>query len=247
MVRHFTPEQLIKKSNILATGNDEYVGPAMELLSSEEGFEWRITVNADTLAQADYAMEKQDRIDMMTTMGKFMNGMIPMLQQAPKSAPLMLNLMKWAIAGFKNADAIEGMLDKELTMLEQESQQPPAPPPPSPEEVKAKAEQQKMQMEMQQDQQKNAMEMQQTQMEMKLEQQRLQMELAAEQQRLAMEAQKQQMELKFEMVMNQLKLMAAQQQAEIKLETANAAAETKLQTEAQSAAIARTAPKPGAK
>jgi hypothetical protein len=245
MVRHFTPEQLIKKSNVLATGNDEYVGPAMELLSSEEGFEWRITVNADTLAQADYAMEKQDRIDMMTTMGKFMQGMIPMLQQAPKSAPLMLNLMKWAIAGFKNADDIEGMLDKELTMLEQEAQQPPASPPPSPEEVKAKSEQQKMQMEMQQDQQAHALEMQKAQMEMQQEQQRLQMELMAEKQRLAMEAQQQQMELRFQMMMEQIKLMAAQQQAQLKLETASVQAETKLETEAQSAAIARAAPKSG--
>jgi hypothetical protein len=250
MVKHFDPEILLKKSNIFATGNDQYIGPAMELLDSEEGFEWRITINADTLAQADYAMEKQDRMDMMTSVSKFMQNMVPMLQQAPKSAPLLLTMMKWAIAGFKNADEIEGMLDKELSALEQMAMQPPPPPQPSPEEQKAQAEmqklqveqqndQQKMQMEMQQDQQKHQLEMQQAQMEMALEQQRLQMQLEMEKQRLALDMQQQQMEFKFTMLMEQLKLQSAQSQTELKLEAQDAQNQATLETQAQSAAIAR--------
>jgi hypothetical protein len=230
MVRHFEPEVLLKKSNIFATGNQEYIGPAMELLTSEEGFEWRITVNADTLAQADYAMEKQDRIELLTTVSGYLERSMPMLTQFPQSAALIVSIMKWAIAGFKNADEIEGMLDKELTALEQQAQQPKPPPPPSPEQVKAQgemqklqaetqADQQKMQMEAQQDQQKHTLEMQKLQMEMQLEQQRLQMELMAEKQRLALEAQQQQMELRFQMLMEQVKLQGAQDQAVLKLET----------------------------
>jgi hypothetical protein len=251
MVKHFAPEILLKKSNIMATGNDEWIGPALALLTTEEGFEWRITVNADTLAQADYAMEKQDRIEMLTTVSGYLEKSLPMMTQFPQSAALIVSIMKWAIAGFKNADEIEGMLDKELTALEQQAQQPKPPPPPSPEQERAQAEmqkmqaeqqadQQKMQMEMQQDQQKHDLEVQKLQMEMQLEQQRLQMELMAEKQRLALEMQQQQMELKFQMIMEQLKLQGAQNQAQLKLEAQDAQNQATLETQAQSAAIART-------
>lgn len=245
MVKHFDPTMLVKKSNIMATGNDEYVAPAIQLLQEEEGFEWRITINADTLAQADYAMEKQDRMDMLTTISKYMQGMLPMLQQAPKSAPLMIAMLRWAIAGFKNADEIEGMIDKELHMLEQESKVPPPPPPPSPEQIKAQAEQQRMQQQAQIDQakaqadaqmeqQRNAMEMQRMQFEQHMEEQRLKMELMADRQQLAMDQQRQEMELHFAMLMERLKLRSAEDQAEIKLETAHEQA--KIQSEAKPAA-----------
>lgn len=236
MVKHFSPEMLIKKSNILTTGNDQFIEPAIRLLQEEEGFEWRITVNADTLAQADYAMEKQDRMDMLTTVSKYMQGMLPMIQQAPKSAVLMITLLRWAVAGFKGSDEIEGMIDKELQMLEEESKIPPPPPPPSPEQIKAQAEQQRMQQQAQIDQQKaqqdqqleqqrNAMEMQRLQFEAALEQQKAQMELTAERQQLALEQQRQEMMLHFELLMERLKLHFAEQQAEVKLEAANAQAQ----------------------
>jgi len=236
MVKHFDPAILVKKSNILTTGNDQFIEPAIRLLQEEEGFEWRITVNADTLAQADYAMEKQDRMDMLTTVSKYMQGMLPMIQQAPKSAVLMITLLRWAVAGFKGSDEIEGMIDKELQMLEEESKIPPPPPPPSPEQIKAQAEQQRMQQQAQIDQQKaqqdqqleqqrNAMEMQRLQFEAALEQQKAQMELAAERQQLALEQQRQEMMLHFELLMERLKLHSAEQQAEVKLEAANAQAQ----------------------
>ena len=238
---------LIKKSNILTTGNDQFIEPAIRLLQEEEGFEWRITVNADTLAQADYAMEKQDRMDMLTTVSKYMQGMLPMIQQAPKSAVLMITLLRWAVAGFKGSDEIEGMIDKELQMLEEESKIPPPPPPPSPEQIKAQAEQQRMQQQAQIDQQKaqqdqqleqqrNAMEMQRLQFEAALEQQKAQMELTAERQQLALEQQRQEMMLHFELLMERLKLHFAEQQAEVKLEAANA------QAQIQSKAKANTKP-----
>lgn len=245
MVKHFDPEMLIKKSNVLVTGNDEFVGPAMGLLKSEEGFEWRITVNADTLAQADYAMEKQDRMDMLTTISKYMQGMLPMLAQVPKAAPLMLSMLRWALAGFKNADEIEGMIDKELHLLEQEAKQPPAPPPPTPEQIKAQAEQQRMQMQAQIDQQKHAAEMQAEQQrnvleqqrllfEKQIEEQKLQMELIAEQQRLALDKQRQEMEFHFAQLMEMLTLRTAEKQSEIKLEAAHEQAQIKSKAQADS-------------
>jgi hypothetical protein len=228
MVKHFDPQILLKKSNIAVTGNDEYIAPAMQLLQDETEFEWRIQVNADTMSQADYAMEKQDRIEFMGAMSKFMEQAPAMIQSAPEAAPLLVGLLKWTVAGFRGARDIEGMLDKALDALQKQPEQPKGP---SPEEVKAKAEadkmqqeaqlaQQQAQQEMQIKQQEAVLEQQRQQMEMANEERRLQMEQMAEQQRLALEQQRQQMDIAFERLMNQLGLQNAKDLAEVKLETA---------------------------
>jgi hypothetical protein len=232
MVKHFDPQILIAKSNIMATGNDEWVGPAMELLTTEAGFEWRIQVTADTLAQADYTMEKTDRVEFMTAASKYMQQFMPMIAQAPDMAPILLGLLKWAVAGFRGARDIEGMLDKSLDQLERKARQPKPPAPPSPEQIKMQAEQQKMQMEMQQSQQEHQLDMQtkvqDAQMEqqgnmlkLQFEQQRADMEMRAEEQRIALEEQRMQMEMMFERMMTMLKLKTETELAQIKLESAN--------------------------
>jgi hypothetical protein len=240
MVKHFDPEMLLKKSNIAVTGNDEWVGPAIQLLQSEEGFEWKIQVTSDTMSQADYSMEKQDRIDFMTSVSKFLAQVGPTLQAAPESAPVMLGLLKWTVAGFRGARDIEGMLDKALDGLQKQPEQPQGP---SPEEMQAQAEQQKMQAEMQMEQQRFQMEQQAAQQEQAtaaqkaqldlqaqqqqfmFEQQRQQMEMAAQKQQLFMEQQMQALNLMFERQMQALKIRTAQELADIKLETAHEQAE----------------------
>lgn len=237
MVKHFEPQILIQKSNILATGEQQLIGPAIQLLQSEEGFEWRIEVNADTLSQADYAAEKTDRTEFMSMMTKFMAQFGPMVQSAPASVPLLLTMLKWAVAGFRNARDIEGIIDKELDRMIKEASMP-KPPKPDPEMLKLQAEQQmaqqehqmemqSKQMELQIDKQVASMEMQQKQMEMALERQRLEMEMAMEQQR-------QQQQMQFEAIMNTIKLQAAQEQAAVKLESANEQAKIKAKAAASS-------------
>jgi hypothetical protein len=234
MVLHFQPETLLKISNIMTTGNDEFVQPAMALLTSPD-FEWRIQIGSDTLAQADYAMEKQDRIDFTTAISKFMAQIGPMLEAAPESAPVMLSLLRWTIAGFRGARDIEGMLDKAIQALEK---QPPKEEGPSPEEVKAKAEADKMQQEMQQAQQKAQLEAQaamqaaqldkqRQEMEMMFESQRNEMEMQAERQRLMLEHQGQQMELLFQKLLGEMKVSNARELADIKVDAAEESAEAK--------------------
>ncbi len=242
MVKHFDPEILIQKSNIMVTGNDEWVGPAIQLLQSEEGFEWKIQVNADTMSQADYAMEKQDRIDFMEAISGFMQQVGPMLEAAPESAPVMLGLLKWTVAGFRGARDIEGMLDKALDAL---SKQPEQPEKPDPAAIKAQAEQQKMQAEMQMKQQEAQMEMQAKKAELQMEQQRFAMEqqkfqaelqfqqqkqeleMSMTQAKMAFEAQLNQMKLDFEQAMNALKLESEVKLTEVKLEAAHEQAKIK--------------------
>ena len=257
MVKHFDPDILIQKSNILRTDNDEFVADAMILLSEEEGFEWRIVVTADTLAQADYSMEKTDRMEMLTAVSKYMAQFGPMMEAKPDMAPILINLLKWAVAGFRGARDIEGMLDKQLDAIDAASRKPKPPPPPSPEQIKAQMEAKKMQGQMQLAQQKGQIDMQGKQMDMQLaqqtgqmelqfeqmrlsmEQQRLDMEQRADEQRIAMEQREQQMEFMFEKLMAQLKLQTEEKLADLKLESAHDLAAVKI-------AEAKAKPKPGA-
>ena len=152
-IKHFSPEMLVRKSNIEATGpgNEQYVNDALVMLKTEEGFEWRIQVTADSIAQADYAMEKADRIELLTAISSYLEKAVPMFQAVPGSAMLLVTMLKWAVAGFRGASEIEGLIDQELDRI---SKAPPPAPAPSPEEQKAAIEKQKGEQAMQIAQQK---------------------------------------------------------------------------------------------
>lgn len=174
MVKHFDKEILKRKSNILRTDDAQLADMALQLLQSEEGFEWRILVTSDQLAQADYAMEKQDRIELLTAVSSYLEKAGAMFQAVPQSGPLLIGLLKWAVAGFRNARDIEGMLDRELDAM---IKQPEQPEQPDPEQQKAQMEMQKMQAEMAADAQKSQMDLQMKQQDMALQSQKNRMDL----------------------------------------------------------------------
>ena len=175
-VKHFDPEILVEKSNIVATGvgNFKYIDPAIKMLKDDAGFEWRIQVTADSIAQADYAMEKADRIEFLTAVSGYLEKAAMMFQAVPGSAELLVGMLKWAVAGFRNASSIEGMLDKELDAI---SKAPPPPPKPDPEQQKMELEKQKNEGKIQVDQQKAQIDIQKGQQELQLKERLGQMEM----------------------------------------------------------------------
>jgi hypothetical protein len=224
-VKHFTPEILKRNSNIESTPDAPLADQAIELLQSEDGFEWRVTVTADSIAQADYDMEKRDRVEFLTAVSSYLEKASTMFQAVPQSATLLVGMLKWAVAGFRNASEIEGMMDKALDELEK------APPQdkPDPEQMRLQMEQQrvqgqqqvemqKAQMDQQMEQQRFAMEQQKAQMDMQHEQQMAQIKLQMEQQKLALMEREMQMKLQFEQAMAELKMGVAQQQSAQKLQ-----------------------------
>jgi hypothetical protein len=203
MIKHFSPEMIIKKSNIMATGegNVQFVEPAIQMLQDADGFEWRIQVTADSIAQADYAMEKSDRIELLSAVSGYVEKSSALIQVSPGSAKVLIGLLKWAVAGFRNAAEIEGMIDQELDAI---SKAPPPQPKPDPAAQKMQMEQQKAQMDMQTAQQKAQMDMaaKQSDMQMKermnaMEIQMKQMDLQFKERELELEAQKANMEMNF--------------------------------------------------
>lgn len=206
-VKHFDPEIIIRKSNIMRTDDADLAQEAVELLQSEEGFEWRIVVTADQIAQTDYAMEKADRIELLTSVSGYLETAGGMIQSQPQAAPLLVGILKWAIAGFKNARDIEGMLDKALDDL---IKQPPEDKP-DPEAEKAK-------QEMQQSQQEHAMRIQELQAKMQAKQQETQLKLQAKQQEMQLADTQGRQELQMEMQKLQMENTMFQQEQQLKIQ-----------------------------
>lgn len=220
-VKHFDKAILVEKSNIVATGeaNAQYVDPAMAMLDTEEGFEWRIQVTSDSIAQADYAMEKADRIEFLTAVSGYLEKASALFVSVPGSAEFLVGMLKWAVAGFRNASEIEGMLDKELDAI---TKAPPPEPKPDPEMVKAESEQKKIAAELSADEKRNQMEIQKGQQEMAMKERMNQMEVRMKE-----------MELQFK----ERELQFKEREAQMKLDFAGAEAAQKQQTQLQESAL----------
>lgn len=172
MVKHFDADILIKKSNVLQTDDAQLAPFAVQLIKSEEGFEWRVEVTSDQLAQMDYAMQKQDRIELLTSVGQYMSQVRDIATAVPQLIPMFVQILKWAVAGFKGARDIEGMIDQQLDGLLQQMQQQQQQQGPDPE-------QQAQEQEMQARQQEQQMNMAGRQMDMQAKQQSYQMDQQA--------------------------------------------------------------------
>ena len=57
------------------------------MLKSEQGFNWRVQVDADSMAQADYEAEQEDRIKFMSMVTGYMAQALPMAGQIPELKP----------------------------------------------------------------------------------------------------------------------------------------------------------------
>ncbi|TXH51664.1 MAG: hypothetical protein E6Q97_17920 [Desulfurellales bacterium] len=188
MVKHFDPELLRKKSNIMRTDDAPLADAALQFLQTEEGFEWRIMVTADQLVQTDYAMQRQERTELLTAVGQYISQIKDIATVAPEMAPLFVTMLKWAVAGFRGAREIEGYLDKQLDeMIKRQQQLQAGPPKPKPEEVKMKMEMERQQAESQRAQAEFQMDMAGKQMELQSDAKKKQMELQYQQQKLQLD------------------------------------------------------------
>ncbi len=228
MVRHFDPEILIRKSGIVNTdeSNAEFIPQAIALLKSEEGFQWRVSVQSDSMAQADYTSDKQDRIEFLSAVTGYLAQAMPMATQLPELKPTVLGMLAWAIAAFKGADEIQGLVEKQLDLI---ANKPPAPPPVDP-KIQA------LQMKGQQDKEKAQLDAQAQQQDMANEQKRMEMEQQKQQQELSFAQQMQQMDMvmkRFEMMMKQAEFAFKQkeQEQELQFKGASAAQDLSLQRE----------------
>ena len=129
--KHFQPETMIRRSNIERTPDAQYAFQAIELLKNEEMAEYRINIEADSMAALDWAAERDAAVQFMQGFGAFVSQVTPMAQGNPEAAPMFMQLLKWAVAKFRVSTEIESVIDQSIASAQQKLAQPPAPPQPT--------------------------------------------------------------------------------------------------------------------
>jgi DNA repair exonuclease SbcCD ATPase subunit len=186
---------------------------ATELMALARGF--RIEVAADSLVEMDEATEKQNRLEFLTSVGTFMERVLPVAQQVPELAPLMGEMLMFGVRAFKGGRSMEAAFDSALAKLNEPK--PQAEPQPDPEQMKmqamAQAEQVKAQIEQAKLQTQGQIEQFKAMSAQELEQMRQEYETARE--KMKQDAETQRAEIKAR-IDAETKLIVAQMQTEEK-------------------------------
>ena len=185
MCSKFQPQTILAyaAAGQMSQPDQQMIPQAMQLLQDNPLRNFRIEVDADSLVQLDEQQNKRDRVEFLTAFGGFMKEALPVGQQSPEMVPMLVELIKFGIGGFKQAKPIEGVLDVALEQMKQKQQQSAGQPPqPSPEMIKMQADTQSAQAK--------------AQAEMQIEQMKMQHAAQLEQQKLQFEGQLKAAELK---------------------------------------------------
>jgi hypothetical protein len=127
--KHYQPETIIKRSNIERTPDAPLALQAVQLLKDEEMNEYRINIEADSMAALDWAAERDAAVQFMQGLGAFISQVAPMAQSVPGAAPVLMSLLQWSVSKFRVSTQIESVIDQAIGALKQQGMQPPQPQP----------------------------------------------------------------------------------------------------------------------
>jgi len=152
--QQFQPETIIKigGAELLSATDQQLVPQAIELLKNNPMRTFRVEIATDSMLYADEAQEKQDRVEFLQAASSFLERGAKVAQQAPDLVPILMDMLKFGVTGFRVGRTLEGEFDSFADAQKEKQKQLQANPPPAqpnPEMIKAQAEQQKMQMEAQ--------------------------------------------------------------------------------------------------
>ena len=113
--KHFNEETILKQSSaqFLPQADMQLVMPAIQLMKSPD-VKWRIDIRPESIAMVDYAQLKSERTEFLTAMATYIQSAQAMAKSVPGSLPIMMEMMKWGMAGFKGSDYLEGIMDKAI-------------------------------------------------------------------------------------------------------------------------------------
>ena len=228
----YSDEKILQIVGTLAPDDMELLPQAAQILRNDMLSKYKIDIQSNSLTQADWALEKEQRMEVVQTLGQMLGQTQQMAMESPEMAMLGVQLIKFAIAGYKAGTELEGWIDKQLDSMAQAAQERvknPQPPEPSPEEKKAQADLQKMQMEAQLDQQRAQMDIQIKQFELQHKQQMAALEIQIKQMELAMKQQESELKIQSKREEAMLNAEVKQVGAAMDLESKAASHEQKLQ------------------
>ena len=231
--KHFSPDTILMMSAAeqFNEADKQYIGPALELLKNEPLRSFRVEISTDSLIALDDAQEKQDRVEFLTATSQFLEKAVQASTAAPQIVPLVLDLLKFGVQGFRVGKSMEGQIEQTAEMLKKEmAQKAQQPPPPDPEQIKQQAETQRFQQQQQMEMQARDAEMRQEAM---LEQMRAQIEAAKEDRKMEREMAMRQQEMAMQAMMEKFKAML---DAETKINVAEISAQATLSAQQGAAA-----------
>ena len=128
----FQPQTILEKSNIMRSQDAQLAQEAVQFLkdAGDSKF-YRLTVESETMALVDWAQERDSRTQFMQGVGGFVQSVGPLLEAKPEAAPIVLQMMKWGLGGFRVAKEIESVLDQAISA----AQKPEEPEQPDPEKL----------------------------------------------------------------------------------------------------------------
>ena len=220
--QHFAPETIAMMAAVdqLAPQDQQYVGPAIELLRNDPMRSFRIEISTDSMIMMDEQQEKQDRMEFLGATSGFLEKCVQASQVAPQIVPLALDMLKFGVTGFRVGKSMEGVIDQAAEQFKRElAQKAQQPPPPDPEQIKQQAETQREQGRLQ--------------MEMQLEQMHMAMEQQAEERKIEREMMMEQVRMQGEAMMERFKAML---DAETKVNVAQISANATLTAQQDAAA-----------
>jgi len=173
--KHFDPQTIlmISAADQLSEEDKALVPQALEILKNEPLRSFRIEISTDSMINIDEMQEKQNRVEFLGAVSSYLEKAVQASQAAPQITPLLLDLLKFGVVGFKVGKSVEGQIDATAEKLKAELEAPKEPQP-DPEQIKSQALQQTEMM-------KQQAEMQRHQMEMQMQAQQNQMQLQHEQ------------------------------------------------------------------
>lgn len=137
--KHFQPESIIKQSNIMMTMDGPTAQNAVAFMKRDDAIMFRVRVQPESMAMADYAQLKADRTDFLMAISQYMQSAAPLMEGNPQATPVLLQLLRWGLAGFKGAQEIQGVLDQAVKMATASAQQQAQNPKPSEQDAKNQA------------------------------------------------------------------------------------------------------------
>jgi hypothetical protein len=148
MSEHFAPETLLTASGyeFLPGADPQVFSQAVALLKDDALRGFRIDIETDSTVAPDQQAEQDSRTAFLTAMGGFLGQAVPMAAQAPEMAPLMAEMLTFAVRGFKAGRQLESAFDQFGQMVSEKAKQPPPEPQPDPaQQMALQGEQMKMQ------------------------------------------------------------------------------------------------------
>ncbi len=139
--KHYRPGSIIKQSSaeFLPNADLDKVQGALELMQSDS-IKWRVNIRPESIAMIDYAQLKSERTDFLMAMATYIQSAQAAVQAVPGSLPILLEMLKWGMAGFKGSNYLEGTMDQAIDMAKKA-------PPPQKDDGKSKEGEMKLQIE----------------------------------------------------------------------------------------------------